>query len=70
MTMTFTANIPARKTYAARTETFTRESAADRWTRVATGEKWLDDDVISMVKVASNWAQIRTEFFPMSGFHA
>jgi hypothetical protein len=74
MTMTITATIPARKTktghtYPARVETFTRESVADRWVR-ATGEKMLDDDVISIVRVASNWADIRREFFPMCGFHA
>ena len=71
---TIIANIPSRKlgknVYAARIETF-RQDEAGQWSLDFGGalEKVLQDEVIDVCRKATNWPQIKSEHFPMYGFH-
>lgn len=79
MSKQFVARVPAR-TIKGQTKTFSypaREDAyscddAGQWFGERGGEvvKMSDLDVIDACKSASNWAEIRSIYFPMYGFHA
>ena len=67
---TIIANIPKRNGKAPRTETF-RQDDTGRWSIDFDGtwEKVLQAEVIDVCRKATNWPQIKSEHFPMYGFH-
>ena len=79
MSKQFTAKVPARTikgngktfSYAAREDVYTCDDDG-QWYGKRMGEtiKMDDEDVISACKSASNWAEIRSIYFPMHGFHS
>lgn len=79
MTKTIVANIPAKtiklskgsRTVPARTETLTQDDAG-QWSVDFCGkaEKLSEAEAIDVLRKASNWSAIRSEHFPMRGFHA
>ena len=79
MSKQFTAHVPARTikgngktfSYPARDDVFTCDDDG-QWHGKRMGEivKMDDEDVISACKSASNWAEIRSIYFPMYGFHS
>lgn len=72
--ITIIANIPSRKlgknVYAARTATYQQDDDG-QWfyNNQGTLEKVRQDDVIDSCLRATNWPQIKSEHFPMYGFH-
>ncbi|MCR4297487.1 MAG: hypothetical protein NUV75_01855 [Gallionella sp.] len=66
MTTQITANIPARKTYQARTEVFNQDDQG-RWTSPEIGSM-SQAEVIDVCRKASNWTEIKAAHFPMHGF--
>jgi hypothetical protein len=70
---TFTAHIPAIKTFKAHNVVVTCDAEGGNWT-MAVGpfpaEKVLHDDVTAKCCKATNWAEIKAQYFPMYGFHA
>ena len=78
MSKTITANIPAKiiklsngtRSVPSRVEVLTCDDDG-RWT-IAFGagqEHITEDEAIDVLRKASNWAAIRSEHFPMYGFH-
>ena len=67
---TIIANIPKRNGKAPRIETFRRDGDG-RWSIEfgGTWEKVLQAEVIDVCRKATNWPQIKSEHFPMYGFH-
>ncbi len=71
----FIAHIPAR-TIKGQTKTFTYSAREDvyvcddagQWSNDLRG-KMAEADVIDACKAATNWAEIRSIYFPMYGFH-
>lgn len=67
---TIIANIPKRNGKPARTETF-RKDETGRWSVDFEGswEGVLQEDVIYDCRKATNWPAIKSQHFPMHGFH-
>ena len=67
---TIIANIPKRNGQAAHIETF-RQDEAGQWSLDFGGfwGKVLHGEVIDVCRKASNWPQIKSEHFPIYGFH-
>lgn len=78
MTKTLTVNIPARtlklsrevRKVAARVETLTQDSTGQWFVAFNGGlEKITEAEAIDVCVKGSNWSELRTEHFPMHGFH-
>lgn len=75
MSKQFTAHVPARTikgqtksfSYPARDDTYTCDDSG-RWTNETRGAL-SEADVIDACLRAANWADIRSIYFPMYGFH-
>ena len=67
---TIIANIPKRNGNPTHAETF-RQDEAGQWS-LNFGNFWgkvLQDEVIDVCRKATNWPAIKSEHFPMYGFH-
>ena len=70
MTKQFVAHIPAIKTFLPH-DVVCQADEDGSWTMAIgpyAAEPALESDVIDKVKKATNWVDIKAEFFPMDGF--